>query len=314
MTSVLQPAFTIVHHMAALDVPAGPPNSMAAILACLQAGADVVEVDITALAGRDFLLVHDDSLENETDGHGPVAACRPETARQLRLRQAGEVSSHPVPLLSNVVEAWLESGSPARLQLDFKSVDPAVDDETLQALVDLVAPLGQRVIVSSGADWHLRRLRQLAPELPLGFDPMWLIDWVPAGVNRDPRTFPVRLGAYGYFDDHLLASERRTTTSRYLRQRCEGMLGLVPGVQTFYLDHKLIAQSLVDGFNWAEALQAEGIALDAWTLDVTNPRACAHAPGLLAAGVGLFTSNTPKALAELLARSSGAGCLPSETG
>ena len=35
---------------------------------------------------------------------------------------------------------------------------------------------------------------------------------------------------------------------------------------------------------------------------------------LLAAGVGLFTSNTPKALAELLARSSGAGCLPSETG
>lgn len=292
--------FTIVHHMAALDIPAGPPNSLAAILACLDGGAAVVEVDITALAGHDFLLVHDEVLENETDGQGPVAACTPVSARRLRLRYAGSVTIHPAPLLSDVIVAWLENGAATRLQLDLKSVDPGIGDETLQTLVDLIAPLGPRVIVSSGADWHLRRLRQLAPDLALGFDPMWLIDWTPPGVRRDPRSFPKHLGAYGYFDDHLLATERRTPTARYLRQRCESLLGLVPGVQTFYLDHELIAQSLMDGFNWAEALGTEGIALDAWTLDVTNPRARAHAPLLLEAGVGLFTSNTPQALAALL--------------
>jgi glycerophosphoryl diester phosphodiesterase len=297
------PQPTIVHHMAALDVPAGPPNSLAAIGACLDREAAVVEVDITALADHDFLLVHDDVLETETDGHGPVKACTASVARHLRIRHKGRVLAHPVPLLSDIVVAWLESGATTRLQLDFKSVDPALDDAVLEQLADLVAPLGQRVIVSSGADWHLRRLRQIAPQLALGFDPMWYIDWAPAESIRDPRTFPKLRGAYGYFDAHLLASERRTDVARYLRQRCEGLLRLVPGVRTFYIDHELLAQSLRDGFNWAAALHTEGVQLDAWTLDVTNPRASSHALLLREAGVDLFTSNTPDALAGRLAAS-----------
>ncbi len=41
----------IVHHMAALDDLPAPQNSLEAIAACLDAGAAVIEVDITALAG-----------------------------------------------------------------------------------------------------------------------------------------------------------------------------------------------------------------------------------------------------------------------
>jgi hypothetical protein len=156
------------------------------------------------------------------------------------------------------------------------------------------------VIVSSGADWQLRKMRKLAPWLALGFDIMLYIGWEPGGTQRDPRDFPQRLGAYGYYDDHILATRAAMSTADYLADRCECLLGLVKDVSVFYLDYKLIAQSLQDGFNWANPLHANGIRLDAWTMDVTNPMAVEKTAPLMHAGVDLFTSNTPLALGKLL--------------
>jgi glycerophosphoryl diester phosphodiesterase len=71
-------------------------------------------------------------------------------------------------------------------------------------------------------------------------------------------------------------------------------------VSTFYISHVLLAHSLEDGFNWAEALHQAGIKLDAWTLDADDALAIVNAKRLLAAGVDQFTTNTPRALAALL--------------
>lgn len=89
-------------------------------------------------------------------------------------------------------------------------------------------------------------------------------------------------------------------TDDYLRDRAESLVGLVPDVSVFYLDYRLIARSLTDGLNWAEVCHANGIKLDAWTMDVTSPQAVEQAPRLLQAGVDLFTTNTPQAMARLL--------------
>jgi glycerophosphoryl diester phosphodiesterase len=75
---------------------------------------------------------------------------------------------------------------------------------------------------------------------------------------------------------------------------------LVPRISTFYIDHHLLAQSLDDGFNWAEALHSYGIKLDAWTLDADKPIAAENARRLYNAGVDQFTTNTPAALSTLL--------------
>ncbi len=291
---------TIVHHMAALDEPPAPPNSLEAVQACLQAGARCIEVDITALADADYLLVHDAQLEAETSGRGPVAQCSVEQARSLMIRYQGVQTPYRAALLSDVVRLFQHAGGMARLQLDYKDVYPREGDEAYHRLLRLIEPLGERVIVSSGADWELRRLRKLAPWLVLGFDVMWYIAWQPAGEPRDSRDFPRHLGAYGYYDDHLLASARHVSTAAYLRYRCESLVELVPDVSAFYLEYNLIAQSLRDGFNWAAALHDNGILLDAWTMDMTNPAAVRSAQDLLAAGVDLFTTNTPYALASQL--------------
>lgn len=290
----------IVHHMAAGDDPVAPPNSIEAIRSSLRAEAAFVEVDIMALSRDDFLLVHEFYLDTETSGSGPVSACSPAEARTLRIKRDGRATECSVPLLSDVVRLFLESAGSSRLQLDFKNVYPLPDDEPLHRLLALIEPLGHRVLVSSAADWQLRRLRRLAPSLMLGFDIMFYLSWGPEGATRDPRQPPERRGAYGYFDDHPIARQRIWPTAVYLRDRCESLIGLVPDISALYLEHTLIARSLSDGFNWAEACHERGIRLDAWTVDVTNPEAIANVSGFLRAGVDLFTTNTPGALKQLL--------------
>jgi glycerophosphoryl diester phosphodiesterase len=292
----------IVHHMAALDGQAAP-NSLEAIRASLDAGAKFIEVDITALAQGDYLLVHDLELESETTGSGPVGGCTPEQARELFYKESKGGRRFRVPVLGDVVRTFLDYGGSARLQLDFKNMIPFPTDEPIQRLIRLVEPLGERVIVSTGADWQLRKLRALAPWLDLGFDIEFYLELREPGKQPRPGQYPHQLGAYGYWDDHPLASRRIWSTAEYLADKCGALTGLVPRLSTFYIEHKLLAQSLDDGFNWADALHSAGIKLDAWTLDIGDPVAEVNTKRLYAAGVDQFSTNTPMELASFLADS-----------
>src|SRR5439155_6431872 len=240
-----------------------------------------------------------------TSGRGPVAAWAPAPAREVRLAAHGAETAHRAALLSEAVRSFERHHGRRRLQLDFEHEVPFAHDEPLWRLIRLVEPLGERVIVSTGADWQLRKLRRLAPRLLLGFDVMHYIDWQPANEPRDPRALPKRLGAYGYYDDHPIATKRIWSVPEYLLDRCESLLGLVPDVSAFYIEHGLLAQSLADGFNWTEPLHARGVLLDAWTMDVGNAAALANAERLLAASVDMFTTNTPRALERVLRSKSG---------
>lgn len=287
--------------MGALEGSPAPPNSLEAMRACLEAGADWIEIDVTALADTDYLIVHNPELESETSGQGTVAALSPPAARELLIKHQEQVTNYHVPLLSDVVELFRAHPGQTQLQLDFKNVIPFPTDEPLHRLIQLIEPLGERVLVSSTADWQLRKLRCIAPSLRLGFDIMlYLFYWQPHKRPRVARHPPYTLGVYGYYDDHPLASARIWSSADYLRDRCESFVGQLPNVSVFYIEHSLLAQSLEDGFNWAEPLHARGVQLAAWTMDVTDPVARATAPKLYKAGVDLFASNTPRALAELL--------------
>ncbi|MBK9749913.1 MAG: hypothetical protein IPO91_24490 [Chloroflexi bacterium] len=294
--------YQIVHHMAALDAAHNAPNSLNAVEACLAANAAAIEVDIMPLAGEDFLLVHDDVLESETTGQGRVSECTPETAKKLQLKQrGGSVVSDQVPaLLTEVVAAMLGAPARTRLQLDYKAINPTVDDEWLRRVIRIVEPLGDRVIVSSYADWHLRRLRRLASWLDIGFDIGLYLEWRDPAWQVDARKPPFHLGSYGYYDDHVLARQRLLPNAAYLAERCEILLRQVPEASTWYVSHHLIARGLDEGFNMAAWLRQNDVKLDAWTMDVDKPIAVANAPRLRDAGVDLFTSNTPLALGQLL--------------
>ncbi len=294
MTLPVRPPI-FIHHAAALEGSSAAPNSLEAIRACLIAGAAFIEIDVIALADTDYLLVHDPLLESETTGQGPVSACTAIAAKRLYFKNAPQ---YHVPKLSEVVELFLDYGEDSRLQIDFKQKRPFPGDEPLHRLLDIIQPLGNRVLVSSQADWHLRKLRNFAPWLDLGFDIGFYLDW--RDGDPQPDVHPRKRGAYRYWDDHPLAEERLWSTADYLADRCASLIRLVPAASTFYLNHELILHSLDDGFNWAGALHREAYQLAAWTVDADKPNSGEIIKRLLEAGVDQFTTNTPVTFAELL--------------
>lgn len=297
----------IVHHMAAMDDALYPPNSLEAIRACLEAGAAFVEIDVTALKADDYLLVHDAVLESETSGSGQVGESTVEQTRSLFIKARGQVTVFHPPLLSEVVALFQQYPGNTRLQIDYKNVCPMPDDEPLRRFLRLIEPLGDRVLVSSGADWHLRWMRRQAGWLDLGFDIGFYLDY--RLTEDDPRQPPYRLGAYGYHDDHILSIRQLLSPAQYLTERCDILLGAIPQVSTWYVSHHLITRCLQEGFDMAAWLHERGIRLDAWTLDVGRTPD-ADILRLRDADIDQFTTNTPAALQKLINGSAGQSTTP----
>lgn len=289
----------LIYHAATL---AGrfPPSSLGGLAACLEAGAEIVEVDIVPLADGDFALLHDGHLDEITDGQGPVAAATADQVRRLRLRWRGALTNEQVGTLSQAVELVAAQPRLAELQLDLKPYSP-LTERVLSDLLRIIAPIRRRVRVSSVADWALRRLRVLDAGLALGFDPLLYLDVErnPEPSAHAPRIPPQRTGAYGYLDDHPLATDQWGSARQYLEARIEGLTVQV-SAGVWYLRARLIARMLADGFDPIAWLHLHGIQVAAWMLNPDQPHQVALARRLAALGVDRITTDDPDGLATAL--------------
>lgn len=64
-----------------------PENSLAGIDRCIALGVDVAELDVRRTRDGYLVLMHDDSVDRTTDGHGKVADLTLAAVRALRLRR-----------------------------------------------------------------------------------------------------------------------------------------------------------------------------------------------------------------------------------
>lgn len=278
-----------------------PPNSIRGLKACLDAGARAVEMDISPLSGDDFLLLHDRLLEHGTTGSGPIVTHTAEQVSGLFLTWRGAVTDEPVGLLSQALDLVSRHPYSVELQLDLKAHTP-LDGSELSRLVAALQPVKDRVRVTSGADWALRRLRALDPDLPLGFDPMLYLDLSPhQGEENGLPAPPFRHGAYGYWDDHPLAIQRWGEAADYLAARAEALWAQAPSGAIWYIRAKLLARALAEGFDWIADLHRRGTQVDAWTLNPDRPAEVELARQLVAAGVDRITTDDAPALAQTLA-------------
>ena len=287
----------LIHHMANRDHE-HPPGTLPALRACFEAGARVIEIDISLLADNQFALLHGPLLEDETTGFGSIRAYTTEQVRDLRHLYHGKASGVPVGLLSEAVELLRQYPGPVELQLDLKP-DVYSPEDVLARLVTSVQPVKDRVRVTSPSDWALRRLRALDPDLPLGFDPLLYLE-ADLGKNREPGIPPFRRGAYGYWDDHPLASRRWGSAADYLAARAEALYAQVPTGMIWYIHAWLLGKGLDDGFDWIAYLHSYNAQVDAWTLDAHRPEHVALAQRLIAQGVDRITTNNALALAQVL--------------
>lgn len=77
------------------DWRSAPENSMHAFRACIEAGYDMIEVDVRKTSDGVLVVMHDESVDRTTEGKGRVADMTAEQVTSLRLRNAcGRVTDY----------------------------------------------------------------------------------------------------------------------------------------------------------------------------------------------------------------------------
>lgn len=150
------------------DSANAPENTLAAFRKALENGADGIELDVMLSADQKLVVIHDDTLDRTSNGHGkvgemPLAALRElDAGSWFDLKFKGE----HIPLLD---EVFAEFGGKFLINVELKNYKTPKDN-----LTDFVVALVKRhglsdsVLLSSFNGRNLLRAKSLAPEIRTG--------------------------------------------------------------------------------------------------------------------------------------------------
>jgi glycerophosphoryl diester phosphodiesterase len=162
-----------------------PENTQAGFDACVRYGYRMVEFDAKLSADNELFLLHDDTLDRTTNGHGPAAA---HTWQQLAALDAGawhgpQFAGTRLPTLAEAAGRCARDGIAANIE-----IKPCPGREVITGA--LVASGAQTLwqgqtppLLSSFSFYALVAARNAAPSLPRGM----LFDDVPADWPRIVR-------------------------------------------------------------------------------------------------------------------------------
>lgn len=141
-----------------------PENTLAAFMLAVAQGADGVELDVMRCATGEVVVIHDDTVDRTTDGTGWV---RKMSLAKLRELDAGD--GERIPTLDEVIAATAGATRPFLLNIEVKNYATPFDGLE-QLVVEVVRRHGceDRVLFSSFNPLAVRRLAQLAPDIPRG--------------------------------------------------------------------------------------------------------------------------------------------------
>lgn len=145
-----------------------PENTMVAFRRALELGVDGIEFDVHRTIDGHLVVIHDADVDRTTNGSGLVMAM---TLAEVQALDAGvkkgpEFAGEPIPTMQEMLRA-LPSDLPLFLELKAGSIHyPGIEEELVAALK--AEGVLHRVQISSFDHHALKRLRTIAPELPLG--------------------------------------------------------------------------------------------------------------------------------------------------
>jgi glycerophosphoryl diester phosphodiesterase len=239
----------------------------ARILEGLRLGASI-EVDLRRHAGGGFAVLHDATLDRETDGSGPVAESSAAELRTLSLRREdGTMSAEPLMLLGDLTAALADETLPpsALLQLDLKERAEALTPGDIAAF-HTAGPLAHHLIVSGADARAVAILAGTAPGIKIGFDP----------CRHDSLETLSASGDFAGFIAHGLETGQ--------------------SAEMIYLDYRIVVLAARRGFDMVAAVHAAGKTVDAWTLNIDHPGARDSLRTLLDLQVDQVTTDEPLAL------------------
>lgn len=190
------PYFTVTAHRGGAFL--APENTLAALEAAIEEGADYAEIDVQRTRDGVIVVIHDADLMRVAGDPRQIA--RTDFADLSHLIQGGESDFPPELLRLATLEQFLER-SRGRIRLNIELKYYAWDPLLAPAVIDLIRHMGmENEVVLMSLDLRaIRAIRNLAPEIPLGF--------VASIALGDLRQLPV----------DFLAVPRQVGTSRMIR-------------------------------------------------------------------------------------------------
>lgn len=205
----------------------------------LKRGASM-EVDLRVLGDGGFAVLHDETLDRETDGTGRVAACTGAAIGRLHYAGGGRRV-----LLAEDLAARLASAHPqALLQLDMKDDFAQAGERGVARLAALFAEHQQNLIVSGDSTELTLAIAERLPDMRRGLEPSFrLLDLYRAG--------------------------RKEALAGQLESELRGPLR--PHV--VYLSWKLVLAADDDGIDLIRICHAHAAKVDVWTFNPARPEA-----------------------------------------
>ncbi|MFZ1754804.1 MAG: glycerophosphodiester phosphodiesterase family protein [Caldilineaceae bacterium] len=142
------------------DSAHAPENTLAAFRSAIEAGADMLEMDVQRSADGHLVVIHDTTVDRTTNGSGRVADL---TLAQLQALDAG--NGEQIPSFAQVLELAGETSIALMPEAKSPARYPGIEQEIAQALD--AAGYGERAVVQSFDAASLARLHEAAPALPL---------------------------------------------------------------------------------------------------------------------------------------------------
>lgn len=139
-----------------------PENTLASFERGLELGADWIEMDVHLSKDGELVVIHDETLDRTTNGHGYV---KDHTLAELRRLDAG--GGQPIPILNDVLE-WAKSKR-APLDIEIKNAPLYYEgiERKLVAALDKSGMTEQVVVISF--DHHaVKRAKELDDRILTG--------------------------------------------------------------------------------------------------------------------------------------------------
>jgi glycerophosphoryl diester phosphodiesterase len=242
------------------------------ILEGMAMGASV-EVDLLVTRDGNLAVLHDDLLDRETTGQGPVADADAAAIRQLHLR---DNDGAPIPdrvMLLDDLCALMRAGEvhpDALLQLDFKQDETVLDARVIENFARALDGVAGTMLVSAHSAIAVDMLTAAVPGLRSGFDP------------SDEARFRAAL--------------ERGNLQRFV----DDALAAALTAEMIYLYWPMVLHAEAAGFDLIAAFHRAGKRIDAWTIETADETTLPIVEKLLALRADQITTDDPEGLASLL--------------
>jgi glycerophosphoryl diester phosphodiesterase len=234
------------------------------------------EIDLRRHGESGFAVLHDTTLDRETTGSGPVSAASVATLKTLVMRRTdGSPTKEPLLRLDDLARLAAADAAPGTIvQLDLKETNDALNDATVAAFRETVAPVADRFILSGG-DWAaVTRLGVGIDGLKIGFDPC-----------------------------HDTTIEQLATADD-IERFVQMALDTAPEASMIYLDYRIVMHSDALLIDIIARFHTAGKTIDAYTLNADHPGAEAILRRLVELEADQITTDEPIVLQQLYESSS----------